>query len=203
IQIFDIGEVGGLPFVALELLEGGSLDGMLSGTPQPEANSAQLVATLARAIQFAHQAGIIHRDLKPANVLFTIDGTPKITDFGLARHFDGDSCVTMTGVRIGTPSYMAPEQARGEREHCGTAVDIYALRAVLDQMLPGRPPFRADSALETQRQVIEEEPAAPSRLNARVPRDLETICLTCLNKEARNRYATAEALAADLSRFLN
>src|SRR5262249_42693577 len=133
--------------------------------------------------------------------LLTADGTPKIADFGLARRFEGGPALTMSGVRVGTPSYMAPEQALGKARTIGPAADIYALGALLYEMLTGRPPFRGETAAETERQVVAEEPVPPSRLNGTVPRDLETICLKCLNKDPQRRYATAAALAEDLRRF--
>ena len=141
LQIYDIGEVDGLPFVSLELLEGGDLDDRLAGTPQPGRSGAELMATLARAVDAAHKAGIIHRDLKPTNILFTEDGIPKITDFGLAKRLESDSRQTETGQIMGTPSYMAPEQASGNTKDVGPAADVYALGAILYEMLTGRPPF--------------------------------------------------------------
>jgi tetratricopeptide (TPR) repeat protein len=201
LQIFDIGEVDGLPFVSLELLEGGRLADRLNGTPLPGLPSADLVATLARAIEAAHQAGIVHRDLKPTNVLFTADGTPKIADFGLAKRIDSDDGQTETGQVLGSPSYMAPEQARGHVHDIGPGADVYALGAILYEMLTGRPPFKGENRLETIRQVISDDPIAPSRLVPLVARDLETICLKCLKKEPDKRYPSAQALADDLGRY--
>ena len=201
VQIYDVGEEDGRPYFTMELVEGGSLAQKLAGTPQPADPAAELVATLAGAVQSAHHGGIVHRDLKPANVLLTGDGTPKISDFGLARRLEGGEGLTQSGVPVGTPSYMAPEQARGQTHAIGPAADVYALGAVLYELLTGRPPFRAATAAETIQQVISQEPAQPSRLNARVPRDLETICLKCLHKDPGRRYVSAAALADDLGRF--
>jgi serine/threonine-protein kinase len=202
VQIYDVGEADGRPYFTMEFIDGDSLARRLAGTPQPARRAAELVATLAGAVQAAHACGIVHRDLKPANVLLTADDTPMIVDFGLARQADDGAGLTLTGVPVGTPSYMAPEQARGCRDAIGPAVDVYALGAILYELLTGRPPFRADTAAATLHLVVNGEPLPLSRRNARVPRDLETICLKCLEKDPGKRYPTAAALATDLERFL-
>ncbi len=203
VYIYEVGEQAGLPYFAMEYVEGGSLAQQLAGGPAPPRRAAETVAELALAIHRAHQQGIIHRDLKPANVLLTADGTPKITDFGLAKRLDVDPGHTQSVAIMGTPSYMAPEQAQGRIREIGPAADIYALGAILYEFLTGRPPFRAASIMDTLLQVMEAEPVPPSRLQAKTPRDLETICLKCLAKEPRRRYPSAEALAEDLRRFLD
>ena len=202
IQIFDIGEADGTPFVALEFLEGGNLDDWLAGNPQPGRKAAEMTMTLARAIHVAHQAGIIHRDLKPSNVLLTADGVLKISDFGLAKRIDGDSKQTDSDQIKGTPSYMAPEQASNSK-HLGPAADVYALGAIFYEILVGRPPFKGETGFETVRQVLHDDPVPPSRLVPRIARDLETICLKCLAKDPTKRYRSAEALSEDLRRHLD
>jgi tRNA A-37 threonylcarbamoyl transferase component Bud32/tetratricopeptide (TPR) repeat protein len=210
VQVFEVGEHEGQPFFSLELVSGGSLADQLNGTPQPPQQAARLIETLARAVHAAHQQGIVHRDLKPANVLLTSDGTPKVSDFGLAKRLDS-SLQTRSGVILGTPAYMAPEQAGmgetpalqsgGVSSAVGPAADIYSLGAILYEMLTGRPPFLGLTALDTLQQVKSRDPVPPRHLQPRVPRDLETICLKCLQKEPRKRYESAEALAEDLRRF--
>lgn len=202
VQIHEVGDHGGRPFLCLEFVEGGGLDKKIRGTPQPAREAAALVETLARAVHHAHLQDVIHRDLKPANVLLTAAGTPKIADFGLAR-FGAGSGQTQSGEILGTPSYMAPEQAAGRISAIGPAVDVYALGAILYELLTGRPPFCAANAIETLRQVIEQEPVPPTRLQPNVPLDLETVCLKCLQKAPNKRYASAVALADDLRRFLD
>jgi serine/threonine-protein kinase len=201
VQVYDAGEVEGRPYFTMELVEGASLAHKLKGTPFPARQGAILVAIVAEAIQAAHQCGIVHRDLKPGNVLLTLQGAPKVTDFGLARRLEGGAGLTLTGAPLGTPSYMAPEQARGDSGAIGTATDVYAMGAILYELLTGRPPFRGETATATLRQVVFDEPVSPGQLNPAVPRDLQTICLKCLEKDPRRRYASAQSLADDLRRF--
>jgi hypothetical protein len=201
VQVHEVGEHEGKPYFALEFCGGGNLANKLGGTPLPARNAAALVETLARAMQAAHEQHVIHRDLKPANVLLADDGTLKITDFGLAKKLD-EANQTQSGAIMGTPWYMAPEQAVGKSDKTGQASDVYALGAILYECLTGRPPFKAATALETIQQVVSDEPVRPSQLQTKVPRDLETICLKCLHKEPSRRYATARDLAEDLRRFL-
>jgi serine/threonine protein kinase len=202
VQVFEVGEHQGFPYLSLEFCAGGSLAKRLQGAPLPPAEAAALVEKLARAMQAAHAASVIHRDLKPANVLLLEDGTPKITDFGLAKKLDDAAGQTQTGAIMGTPSYMAPEQAQGRSKDIGTAADIYALGAMLYECMTGRPPFRAATVMDTLMQVIAEEPVPPSQLQPKVPCDLETICLKCLEKDPARRYESASSLADDLAHFL-
>ncbi len=207
VPIHEVGQADGRPYFVLEYLPGGSLAARLEKQPAQPGQAADMVRTLARAIHYAHQNGIIHRDLKPGNILLDADGTPKVADFGLARRLDLEEAalrdrLTPSGVIMGTPSYMAPEQADGRTRHLGPAADIYALGGILYEMLTGKPPFLGVSLTETLLQVLEAEPIAPRRLSPHVPRDLETICLRCLQKHPASRYSSAEALADDLGRFL-
>jgi tetratricopeptide (TPR) repeat protein len=201
VQIHQVGEAAGRPYLALEYVDGGSLAEKLAGQPQPPRSAAELIETLARAMHSAHERGLIHRDLKPANVLLTADGTPKITDFGLAKRMQAEGGQTKTGDILGTPSYMAPEQAGGPKPAVGPAVDVYALGAILYEMLTGRPPFLGATPVETLLHVRYEDPVPVRRLRPKVPRDLETVCLKCLERQPAQRYATALALADDLRRF--
>jgi serine/threonine protein kinase len=224
VRIYDVGEVNGQPYFSLEFVDGGSLHQRIAGTPQSPRASANLVETLARAMHVAHQAGIIHRDLKPANILLSAEcsvldprskafatslaaqpsaaNTPKITDFGLAKQLLADDGQTGPEAVLGTPSYMAPELAAGHAAAASPLSDVYSLGAILYEMLTGRPPFKGETAWATVELVKTTEPMPPTRLNPRVPRDLETICMKSLRKEPTARYASALALANDLYRFI-
>jgi hypothetical protein len=201
VQIYEIGEHGGQPFFSLEFVAGGSLSSRLNGTPWPAVRAARLMEQLAQAMHAAHLAQLVHRDLKPGNVLLTADDTPKVTDFGLVKPLDGSGQHSQSGMIIGTPSYMAPEQADGRGQQVGPAADVYALGAILYELLTGRPPFKSSTPVDTLRQVLDTEPVAPRWLNPQTPRDLETICLKCLHKEPARRYENARELAEDLRRF--
>jgi ABC-type nitrate/sulfonate/bicarbonate transport system substrate-binding protein len=202
VQIYEVGEHAGRPFLVLEFIEGGSLADRLDGKPWPTRDAARLVRDLARGIQEAHQREIVHRDLKPSNVLLPRDTlTPKVTDFGIAKLLDPEARQTQTGQILGTPCYMAPEQA-GEGKLIGPATDVYGLGATLYELLAGKPPFQGDSYASVLDQVKNREPVPPRQLVHSVPRDLETVCLKCLEKDPARRYPSAAALAEDLDRFL-
>lgn len=202
VQIFEIGEQDHRPYLVLEFVSGGSLAQHLKATPLAARRVAELLLQLARAVQHAHQQGIVHRDLKPANILLTEQGVPKIADFGLAKQLDRDAGFTRTGSILGSPSYMAPEQAEGRLDEVGFTTDIYALGAILYELLTGRAPFIGGTILDTLDQVRNRDPVPPRILQPGVPKDLETICLKCLEKRPQDRYASAEALAGDLENFL-
>lgn len=203
VQVFEVGQVNGRPYFSMEYVAGGSLAQHLAHTPPSARQAAELVETLARAVQAAHERGIVHRDLKPSNVMLTTEGVLKIADFGLAKRLDDNPGHTRTGEVLGTPSYMAPEQAEGRKDLIGVATDVYALGAILYDCLTGSPPFKGATTLDTIRQVVSQDPVAPSRLARALPADLEAICLKCLEKTPGSRYRTARELAEDLRRFLN
>ena len=203
VQVFGMGDHDGRPFFVMEYAAGGSLAARLDGTPWRAREAAAMIETLARAIHEAHKRGVVHRDLKPANVLMAAEGVPKITDFGLAKTLGSDSGLTRTDIVMGSPSYMAPEQAAGKAREVGPAADVYALGAIFYELLVGRPPFKGASILSTLEQVRHAEPVPPARLQPGLPRDAETICLKCLLKAPERRYASAAELAEDLRRFLD
>jgi WD40 repeat protein/predicted Ser/Thr protein kinase len=201
VPIYQVGSHHGQPFLAMKLIDGPPLSKAIAGLSDRPHLIVRLLVQVARAVHFAHQRGILHRDLKPANILLDGSGAPHVTDFGLAKKVGDDRGLTQSGAIVGTPSYMAPEQARGEK-HLTTAADVYAVGAILYECLTGQPPHHGKMPLDTMLQVLHDEPASPRQLNAKVDRDVETICLKCLNKEAARRYGSAEALAEDLERWL-
>ncbi len=202
VPIFEVGEHRGWHFYSMKLVEGGCLARRLAeGLLAPSA-AAGLVAQAARAVAAAHRQGILHRDLKPANILIDADGRLHLTDFGLAKRIESDSGLTRSGAVVGTPSYMSPEQASGRTRALTTATDVYSLGAILYQTLTGRPPFRGDSVMDTLDQVRRCEPARPRTFRPGLDRDLETICLKCLEKDPARRYRSADALGDDLDRWL-
>jgi predicted Ser/Thr protein kinase len=200
VRVFEVGECEGRPYFTMDFVAGVSLAQRLADGPLAADEAARLVAAVAEAVQYAHERGILHRDLKPHNILLDAEGRPHVSDFGLAKRLD-ERGQTRTGAVLGTPSYMAPEQAAGSKS-LTAATDVYGLGAVLYECLTGRPPFRAPTPLDTLIQVTECEPAPPRLLNPQVPRDLETICLKCLEKPPPRRYGSAGELAADLHRYL-
>jgi len=223
VQVHETGEHGDFPYFSLEFMDGGSLNRQIAGQPLPPRDAAEIVATLARAVQHAHECGIVHRDLKPSNILLQRrsglrrgpvngDGAAvlpvgrlcdqyyfKVADFGLARELDEDA--TRTGQVLGTPSYMAPEQAEGHNAHVGPAADVYGLGAILYELLTGRPPFKGKTPRQTLEMVRRDEPVPPRHKRPGLPRDLEAVCLKCLEKSPQRRYPSAQALADDLDRW--
>ncbi|MDB5345714.1 MAG: Serine/threonine protein kinaserelated protein [Schlesneria sp.] len=211
VPVYEVGEIDGRPFFSMKLIEGTTLARKLLDGPQPSRAAAEMLAPICRAIADAHRRGVLHRDLKPSNILIDQEGHPFVTDFGLAKrvksdasdsHLIGLHSITQSGAILGTPSYMAPEQAAGNRGHISTASDIYSLGAILYAMLTGRPPFQAESALDTVLMVLEQDAVPPRMLNPKVDPDLEMIALKCLQKPQDLRYATADALADDLEAYL-
>lgn len=203
VQVFEVGHSNSIPFMALEFVSGGSLSSKLNANEMTVQHSAHLIEQLAHAMNAAHQAGIVHRDLKPDNVLLTEESVAKITDFGLAKKVEDPNGLTQTGAIMGTPSYMAPEQAEGEGKRVGPAADVYALGGILYHCLTGKPPFHANNVWDTIAKVRTEDPVPPKQHNAKIPKDLQTICLKCLEKDPSKRYSSAEALAEDLRRYRN
>lgn len=202
VEVYEVGEDSGCVYFSMELVRGGTLAGRAQGQPIEPAEAAAIIEQLAMAVQDAHALGLLHRDIKPANVLLTADGIPKLSDFGLAKWMDREQGLTETGAVVGTPSYMAPEQAVGSKHGTlGPPTDVYGLGATLYQLLTGQPPFRAASTFETLQQVIHEPPVAPRVLCPAVHPDLEAVCLKCLEKDSARRYATAQELANDLHRW--
>ncbi len=202
VPVYEVGQHEGQHYFSMGYIEGQSLAQRLADGPLPAREAADLIRRVAEAIEYAHQHGVIHRDLKPANVLLDRSGNPRVSDFGLAKKVKGDSDLTGSGQIMGTPSYMPPEQAGGKRGEVGPTADVYALGATLYALVTGRPPFQAATAMDTIVQVLSDEPLPARRLNATVPRDLETICLKCLEKDPARRYPSARALADDLGRYL-
>jgi serine/threonine protein kinase len=203
VAVHEVGQVEGQFFFSMEYIAGPSLTQRLADGPLPGRVAARYVRRTARAVHYAHRQGILHRDLKPSNILLDADDEPHVTDFGLAKKLGCDSGQTRSGAVMGTPSYMSPEQAAGRIKELGPACDVYGLGAVLYELITGRPPFRSDTPLDTLMHVMDREPVPPRLLNPKVDRDLETICLKCLEKDPRHRYPSAEALADDLERYLN
>jgi serine/threonine protein kinase/WD40 repeat protein len=202
VPIFEVGQHQGQHYFSMGFVEGESLSHRLADGPLPAREAAELIRRVSEAIDYAHRRGVIHRDLKPGNILLDQHGNPRVTDFGLAKRIQGDSGLTGSGQIMGTPSYMPPEQAGGQRGEVGPAADVYALGATLYALLTGRPPFQAATPMDTVIQVINDEPVSPRRLNASIPLDLETICLKCLEKESPKRYTSAAALQEDLRHYL-
>jgi WD40 repeat protein/predicted Ser/Thr protein kinase len=201
VTIYEVGRADGFPFFSMEYVEGATLADLVRGGPLEPGRAVRLVRAVAEAIHYAHQQGILHRDLKPSNVLVDALDQPRITDFGLARNLAEDSELTVSGQALGSPNFMPPEQAEGRHKKMTPRSDVYALGAMLYFLLTGRPPFAADSAVATLRQVVQNDPVAPRLLNPGLPRNLETICLRCLEKEPSRRYTTAQEVGDELGRF--
>jgi predicted Ser/Thr protein kinase len=202
VQVHEVGEDGGRPYMSMEYCPGGSLEDQIRDKPQPPREAAQLVATLADALHEAHKAGIVHRDVKPANVLLAANDAPKLADFGLAKSLNSEDSLTQTGAIMGSLGYMAPEQAVGRTRDATAATDIYSLGALLYKLLTGRPPFQGPTQLDTINSIVATDPVSIQVLQRRVPQDLVTICHKCLEKSPTRRYPTAAALAEDLRRYL-
>jgi serine/threonine protein kinase len=202
VQVYEMGAAPEQPYIVMEFVRGRSLSQLIGGRPMENRRAAEMAMQVASAIEFAHQHGIVHRDIKPSNILVTVEGIPKVSDFGLALRLQQDDRMTLSGQVLGTPSYMAPEQAQG-RGNTGVASDVYSLGAMLYEMLTGQPPFRGNSPAETLELILHSEPTPPSKLNSAVSRDLETICLKCLQKEPTRRYGSADSLKDDLRRSLD
>src|SRR6266487_2670354 len=202
VPIYEVGERDGACYFSMGLVEGGQLDAILEREPMPIRSAVELIVKLARTVQYAHEHKILHRDIKPGNILLDAKREPHLTDFGLARLVETESTVTRTREVLGTPSYMAPEQASGETTKLGKATDVYGLGAVLYQLLTGHPPFAGGTTYETIRLLLNTEPRKPRALNPKIDRDLSTICLKCLEKDPKRRYSSALALAEDLEHWL-
>src|SRR5438094_5853065 len=202
VPIYEVGERDGSCYFSMKFVEGGQLDEVAKREPMPPRRAAELIAKVARTVHYAHEHGILHRDIKPGNILLDAKGEPHLTDFGLARLVESESSVTQTLDVLGTPSYMAPEQAVGNNAAVSNATDVYGLGAVLYQLLTGQPPFAGGTTYETIKLLEDTEPRPPRLLNPKVDRDISTICLKCLEKDPKRRYASALALAEDLERWL-
>lgn len=202
VPVHEVGELDGRPYFSMKYIRGPTLLQMLADGPLPPRDAARILTAVARAIHFAHQHGVLHRDLKPSNILIDEDGHPHLTDFGLAKQISDAASITKSGAVLGTPAYMAPEQAGGTRGDVSPASDVYSLGAILYHMLTGRPPFQAASPVDTVLMVLEQDPAPPRVVNAKADRDLEMIALRCLQKPPDLRYESAESLAGDLDAYL-
>src|SRR5438445_3799914 len=202
VPIYEVDERDGSCYFSMKFVEGGQLDEVVRREPMPIRDAVELIAKVARTVHYAHEHGILHRDIKPGNILLDTNGEPHLTDFGLARLLESESTITHTLEVLGTPSYMAPEQAAGNNAGLSSATDVYGLGAVFYQLLTGHPPFAGGTTFETVRLVLDTEPRQPRLWNPKVDRDLSTICLKCLEKDPQRRYSSALALAEDLEHWL-